>query len=328
MIQVPTDYQAPAEVRQVIQTMGRTEDLVFSPSRRKMAIAAFEQNAIYLFSISMSAALPNPRIVITDVCAFTSRALQRPHGVDFLNEETLVVANRKKYVNIFELPPLGAERKQFRIKPLRIIKKHNGSRLDSPGSIATYPCADGEHQLIICDNYSHVVTHARLDACRYFKVREHQVLLAKDLEIPDGVEVSANRRWIAISNHVPGTILVYRNDAALNRDSVPVAVLHGMDCPHGIRFAEKDRKILCVDSATHYLHVYATDGEDWGGDYQPFRKIQMLDDETFQRGRYNVEEGGPKGLDLDETAGVMAMTCEHQPLSFYKLESLLQPAQA
>lgn len=42
-----------------------------------------------------------------------------------------------------------------------------------------------------------------------------------------------------------------------------------------------------------------------------------MDDETFQKGRYNPQEGGPKGLDLHRQSGVLVTTCEHQTLAFF-----------
>jgi len=45
----------------------------------------------------------------------------------------------------------------------------------------------------------------------------------------------------------------------------------------------------------------------------------VLDDDTFNRGRANPQEGGPKGLDLDRSGKVMAVTCEEQALAFFSL---------
>jgi mannosyltransferase OCH1-like enzyme len=42
------------------------------------------------------------------------------------------------------------------------------------------------------------------------------------------------------------------------------------------------------------------------------------------RGRHNVEEGGPKGIDIDDTMNVMVSTCEVQPLTFFDLEAILR----
>ena len=50
----------------------------------------------------------------------------------------------------------------------------------------------------------------------------------------------------------------------------------------------------------------------------------MLDDETFARGRSNPEEGGIKGLDIDRTSSVVAVTCEELPLAFFPLASILE----
>ena len=53
-----------------------------------------------------------------------------------------------------------------------------------------------------------------------------------------------------------------------------------------------------------------------------------MDDATFLRGRYNPEEGGPKGIDVDRDMSVLATTCEHQPLAFFDLGRDTGQAQA
>jgi len=48
-----------------------------------------------------------------------------------------------------------------------------------------------------------------------------------------------------------------------------------------------------------------------------------MDDETFSRGYYNPEEGGPKGLDIDCDKGILAVTSEMQPLAFFEIYGYL-----
>lgn len=112
-----------------------------------------------------------------------------------------------------------------------------------------YAIGSEQYRLLICDNYAHVVTSARVSLNGSCRVSGHSRLLQKGLQIPDGINVSQDRRWIVISNHVTGHLLVYRNDRRLHLDSDPVAVLRGMDCPHGVRFADRDQKRIVVDSA-------------------------------------------------------------------------------
>lgn len=317
------DYQAAPAVQKVIDHLGRTEDIRFSPSRKRLAFSAFEDGRIVVLEIAVTPSPWGPRIFLSDYVIFSSRNIEHPHGMAFIDEDTLIVANRTQFVSIFRIPLAGGAEKEFVIKPLRIIWRNRFRRLDSPGSVDVYPIGKDGYRLVICDNYAHVVTSALLDKKHNFRVSRHKVLLAKSLEIPDGVCVSQDKRWIAVSNHMPGTVFIYANESDLGPESDPVATLLGMDCPHAIRFVEQDQKIIVADAATHFVHVYANAGNRWSGDYQPHRVIQVMDDRTFQLGRYNAEEGGTKGIDIDPDSGLLAMTCEHQPLTFYDLETFL-----
>jgi hypothetical protein len=51
--------------------------------------------------------------------------------------------------------------------------------------------------------------------------------------------------------------------------------------------------------------------------------LRVMDDRTFQLGRHNPQEGGPKGLDLDRSGRVVAVTSELQPLAFFDVAATL-----
>ena len=48
-----------------------------------------------------------------------------------------------------------------------------------------------------------------------------------------------------------------------------------------------------------------------------------MDDDTFLRGRYNTQEGGPKGIDVDRSGRILAVTSEHEPLAFYDMAAIV-----
>jgi hypothetical protein len=328
MIHPGLKYQATPEVQQMLSRMRRTEDLRLSPSGRLLAIAGFCSDRLILFRLRLETTAGIPEIRIMDYLQFTSPALSHPHGITFFDEHTVVIANRTGKVSFFRVPPMGDQQKSFNLKPLRVLGSSPFTRLHSPGSLDTYKTGEGRYRLLICNNYADVVTEAEVRLNGSLSVRKHRVLLRKSLQIPDGICVSADRRWIAVSNHVPGTLYIYRNTPDLGVSSDPVAELRGMDCPHGVRFTDDGRKIVVVDSADPTLCVYACGAGGWSGTMRPEKVVRVLDDETFQRGRYNVEEGGPKGIDINEAAGILAMTCEHQPLTFYDLAGLVRPVMA
>ena len=69
------------------------------------------------------------------------------------------------------------------------------------------------------------------------------MIARKWLDVPDGVAVSANGRWLAVSNHEVGVVFVYDYEQ-LGEDAEPVAVLRGATYPHGVRFTHDDRVIV------------------------------------------------------------------------------------
>jgi len=317
-------FEASPEARQVISELGRTEDLELSPSRNRLAIAAFTKSKIAVFDLDIRPSSGAPRISISNPVCFASTTLHHPHGMVFLDEDTIVVTNRHRFVDIFRLPRAGGQPDAGDISPLRTISRVGIRSLISPGSVAGHPCGSGRHRLIICDNYANQVTSLTLTPRGKYRVRWHRVLLEKNLYIPDGVSVSADCAWLAVSNHVPGTIFIYPNLRRLHRWSKPVAVLHGMDCPHGIRFSADARHILTVDAAQPFLYVFEAPDGHWRGEYHPVNAVRILDEATYLRGRSNPEEGGPKGIDLDTERNILAMTCEFQPLAFYDVRRLLK----
>jgi len=56
--------------------------------------------------------------------------------------------------------------------------------------------------------------------------------------------------------------------------------------------------------------------------------IEVMDPDTFARGRYNPQEGGPKGLDANARDGLIVTTSEHQLLTFLDLPALERRAAA
>jgi hypothetical protein len=88
------DYSAPQHVRDIIGSLGRTEDLKFSPSNQLLAIAGYTKNKIAVFNIDVDKLNDGRRIMLTDAFELYSDQLNEPHGLDFLDEETVIVTNQ------------------------------------------------------------------------------------------------------------------------------------------------------------------------------------------------------------------------------------------
>jgi DNA-binding beta-propeller fold protein YncE len=151
------------------------------------------------------------------------------------------------------------------------------------------------------------------------KVASDAVLLRKWLNIPDGVIFSADRKWLAVSNHNTHGVFIYENAVSLDAQSDPVGILRQVYYPHGLCFSPDGRLLFVADAGSPHLLVYASDACEWRGVRNPVGTFRIMDDATFARGHTNLQEGGPKGIDIREDAGVLVATSEFQPLAFFDL---------
>ncbi len=102
-----------------------------------------------------------------------------------------------------------------------------------------------------------------------------------------------------------------------------LARLKRADYPHGLRFTPDGAQIVVADAGRPHLLVFDRDDAGWRDMARPTRTVQVMDHGTYLRGRNNPQEGGNKGLDPDPRRGVLVVTSEHQPLSFFRLDQVL-----
>jgi hypothetical protein len=316
------DYSAPEHVREVIAKLGRTEDVRFSPSNRRLAVAAFRQNRIVFFDISVASSGGSTSVALGNVFEFSSRHLDHPHGLDFVDDDRILVTNRNGLVCLFELPAEASG--CIDLEPVAIIQSEI---IASPGSVAVVNRGQGRAEALVCNNYIHTITRHALDAGSKPEDTEGLVL-KKWLNIPDGISVSREGQWVAVSNHGTHAVLIYEDLPRLNEASDPVGILRHTDYPHGLRFTADDRFIVVADAGSPYLSIYGKDESGWRGLRKPLLSFRALSQEDFLRGRYNVEEGGVKGVDIDAAGKVIACTCEGQPLVFFDFEAILGMARS
>jgi hypothetical protein len=304
----------------VIDRLGRTEDLMFSPDGRRLAIAGYRKNRIALFDVAL---LPGARVVVSGVVELDAATLHEPHGLCFLDDATIAVANRNGGVQVYEVPASGGAGATHTVQPTRTITGGSAAPIRTPGSVTAHRLDDRTVELLVCNNYANVVTRHVLDRfAGYASVRD-QVLLERGLDIPDGVCVSPEGGWIAISNHNSHEVFLYQRTPALDVHSEPDGVLRNVICPHGVRFTRDERHVLVADAHAPYVNVYERRGGGWAGVHDPVRMLPVLDWRTYLRGRSNPQEGGPKGIDLDPGMRVLACTTEFQTLAFFDLAQVL-----
>src|SRR5450755_2503785 len=88
------EYAAPQHVRDVISSLGHTEDVRFSPNNRRVAVAGLLENKIAIFEISITTSGNSKNIALTSAHEISSSYLKLPHGLDFIDDEKILVANR------------------------------------------------------------------------------------------------------------------------------------------------------------------------------------------------------------------------------------------
>lgn len=317
-------FDAQGTVGDQIETLGRTEDIKFSPGRNRLAVTEFEDNQISLFDIEVGEFEDSPpRIVLTGHMRLRSPAFAYPHGISFIDDDTAVIANRNGAVNVIEIPSGEATGGEQPVSPMAVLSSGRLRKFNSPGSVIVHERKPGVYQLLVGNNYIHRVTSHRIDLRKGIRFGRHRVLLERGLNIPDGLCLSSGRKWLAVSNHSSHEVFVYDYTRHLGKFSKPDATLKGVSYPHGLKFTADGRFLLVADAGAPLVHVFETDGSRWEGVYRPVRSVCVMDDETFERGHYNEKEGGPKGLDINEECNVLVTSCAYQPLAFFRLDEIL-----
>jgi hypothetical protein len=303
-VQFQIAFDTPEAVRRSLAALGRTEDVRFAPAGRRLAFACYGRGHVAIADLDVG---QDADVVVTSLTEHRSPLLQEPHGLDFVDDDTLVVGNRAGGLVVFRLPPVGVEGELTLVGALG-----KEARLDGPGSVAVRATRFGSREVLVCNNWSNAITRHPLEADGVPSIGG--VALRKWLDLPDGLAVSGDGEWLAVSNHNSHTVLIYAC-AHMHEDADPVGILRGVRYPHGIRFAPGDRQLLVADAAAPNVHVFSTSGGDWNGVRYPSASLRVMDDETFAAGRHNPQEGGPKGIDV--RTNVLAVTSEGVPLAFF-----------
>ncbi len=320
LVPIQFDVACADDVATRLGIIGRTEDVAVSSGGNRLAIAGFNANLIAIvdFEVSLQA---RAGVALNSVEFVRSPELSRPHGVSFLDEEHLLVANRESELLLVHVGARGGSNCQA--PPTKVLVDGNARvPVRTPGSVVVRHITNVLSEVMVCNNYAHDVTRYVLDRSDGWRVVDAERLLAAGLDIPDGIAVSSSGDWIAISNHNRNSVYLYRYDEHLRPESPPDGILTGPNYPHGLRFAADDRWLLVADAGLPYVHAFEAGDGDWTGERGPAATTRVMDDASFNRARYNPQEGGVKGLTV---AGkdMVVVTSECQPLGFFTLESIV-----
>lgn len=318
-------YSASGRVSDAVAALGRTEDVRFSPGNHRLAVAGYGENRVVVFDVRVDSSPSRTEIVLTGGVDLSSPAFHSPHGVAFVDDDTLVVTSRERDLAIFRLPPGERDVPAREVSPVAWTGSERCLE-DAPGSVSVSRLDADTSEILVCDNAANSVTRHLVDRRAVGVVKSSEVLLGKHLSIPDGVTVSPDRRWIAVSNHKTHNVLMYERSPKLCADSDPDGILRRVYYPHGLCFSADGRYLFVADAGAPYLHIYARHVDEWRGVRHPVASVRVMQDSVFHRGRYNQQEGGPKGLAISADSNVLVLTAEHQPLTFFDVSVLLQHA--
>jgi hypothetical protein len=314
----------PADVAVALAAVGRTEDLRVAPDGRRLAIAGFAARTVVLVDVEIDPGGgptgTGPTVAVTGVVVATTD-LHQPHGLDWLDAGTLVVGDRAGGLALLAVPPGGPGVREVEVTTVPVAADRD--LLRGPGSVAVA----GPGEVLVAGNWADAITRHRLGDPPWSTraVVEEEVWLRRGLDLPDGVAVSPDGRWVAVSNHNEQAVLVYDRSEAVGPDErEPAGVLRGARYPHGLRFTPDGRRLLVADAGSPVVLAYRS-GPDggWRTAAYPEAAIPVLDDDAFRAGHRRPDEGGPKGIDVDPSGCVLALTTEQRPLGFVDLGAAL-----
>lgn len=311
MLDKRMNWAATPQAQAAIAALGRTEDVHWSPDGRHIAIAAFARNEVLVLTVEQ-----HEGIRVSAPRWIACPRFESPHGVFWMDGDRLIVANRLGGVTAVAVPEASLAGERIDVAPLAFIAS-GCLQVRTPGSVCSVPLGGGVYELLVCNNYAHCVTSHLVDARKGLSILSGAVLLEAGLGVPDGVAVSPDRGWIAISNHEHHSVFVYRNTPELNPDAAPEAVLEGLAYPHGLRFTPDGSALLVADAGRPEVYCFRRSSAVWSSRRSADRVLRVLDDADFRAGQYNPQEGGPKGIALSPDGAVLAISCQQRALDFF-----------
>lgn len=317
-------WTADPDALRALQGIGRTEDVHLSPDNRRLALVGHLQHRLLVLGVRWTPGAGAPGIHLHSPQQVESSALAHPHGAFWIDDQTLMVANRQGDAPLLHIPAATPDTAHLLLEPMACLRAGGAeSEVHTPGSVSVVTLPGGLLDVLLCNNYAHHVSRWLIDATNGHRPLARTRLLAHGLRIPDGVAQSQGGRWIAVSNHDDHSVHVYEDTPTLGPDSRPAAVLRGLNYPHGLRWTADARFLLVADAGLPFVHVYERRSDRWEGQHQPVTTLRVLDDERFRRAHDDPQEGGPKGLDLAADGRTLLTTTLEQPLAFFDLAPVL-----
>lgn len=305
----------------------RSEDVRLSPSEQRMVVVT-TANVILLFDVD----LRTRPVRVRFRTELRSPELSNPHGADWLDEHTLVVANRAGRLQVFAIPRgtrrepttelqhVGAVETSWFGEPGETRELRGRTVVTGPGSVRVH----GPTAIVCCNHRNTVTAHdvTRNDAG--VTLSEGRLVAQEGLEIPDSAALSETTGWLAVSDHDHHRIVLYRFG-----DPRPVAALTHPELrtPHGLAFDPTGRTLVVADAGSTELFCFSEPDEGWGrAEVAPAHTLEGVQQQVFERVQADTPapvravEGGTKGVDISADGRIAVTTCRGQVVRFFAIE--------
>ena len=311
-----------------LNKIGRTEDIRFSPDNKKLAIAGYHENSILILDIDVLDTNEMQEVKIIKCVKIISKQINGPHGVEFKDNDYIIVANRNARLLLFDIRDLPSISTLVELRPLKEIKYASPfRRLNSPGSLCTLNSKEDEVDVLVCNNYSHKISRHIIPLKSRFKFVKNSIFLEKGLNIPDGIAINKTKNRLAISDHNTNRVLIFNLLKDKTSKTESIGELKEVGCPHGVRFSDDGKNVIVADAGAPYIYIYHSKDGDWSGTTYPSKQLLCMKDEDFLKWRNNPQEGGPKGLDISTNGCLLAMSTHAAPLDFFNVKNIILPHQ-
>lgn len=308
------DIDVDADVAPHLAALYRTENIAIAPDGRRALIPSFHADFLLLVDLELVHDGTRTSLQVTNPNVIQSTQLCYPHGAVFLDDATVLIANRNSELITLPVPSRGSTPTVVHRRAHVVVDAYDDVPVRTPGAL--FARGDGGLvEVFVSNNAGNDVTRYVLDPAGPGTVLDREVLISGDeLDIPDGVSMSASGRWLAVSNHASHEVLIYAYDARAPRPATLTGILRGANYPHALEFVADDRALVLTDAGLPYVYTFVAPDGNWSGERSPAHVHRVMDDDTFNAGRYNPEEGGPKGMGALQRQRAIVLTSCYQRL--------------
>ena len=160
---IPLAFLPDRSVARRLDALGRTEDVKFSPDGRRLAIAGFTANTILIIEIAPIVQGGVLTIASRTCIEITCEALVSPHGLAWIDDGAMIVANRQRGVAVIPVPQRRSDNHAVRVQALLEIFPDDSTSVHTPGSVVVSRLVDSNKHIrnvALAAAYIHLPQHA------------------------------------------------------------------------------------------------------------------------------------------------------------------------